>query len=175
MRNLLLISLLLSTGLRISELCNLKLDNINLENRTIQILGKGKKVRLLYIGNDKTLSLLEDYIAHHCSHSSYLFTSVKNDDHLKEQSVRLSLKNISHSLQLKKHITPHMFRHSFATMLLDNGVDIRQIQHLLGHSNINVTQIYTHVSQSKQVEILSEHNPLNQITPLLPANQVDLT
>ncbi|ABP89557.1 hypothetical protein C6562_07405 [Streptococcus suis] len=77
MRNLLLISLLLSTGLRISELCNLKLDNINLENRTIQILGKGKKVRLLYIGNDKTLSLLEDYIAHHCSHSSYLFTSVK--------------------------------------------------------------------------------------------------
>ncbi len=52
-------------------------------------------------------------------------------------------------------------------MLLDNGVDIRQIQHLLGHSNINVTQIYTHVSQSKQVEILSEHNPLNQITPLL--------
>ncbi|HGA1247659.1 TPA: tyrosine-type recombinase/integrase, partial [Streptococcus suis] len=57
--------------------------------------------------------------------------------------------------------------YSFATMLLDNGVDIRQIQHLLGHSNINVTQIYTHVSQSKQVEILSEHNPLNQITPLL--------
>ncbi|HEL2295370.1 TPA: tyrosine-type recombinase/integrase [Streptococcus suis] len=164
MRNLLLISLLLSTGLRISELCNLKLDNINLKNRTIQILEKGKKVRLLYIGNDETLSLLEDYIAHH---SSYLFTSVKNDDHLKEQSVRLSLKNISHSLQLKKHITPHMFRHSFATMLLDNGVDIRQIQHLLGHSNINVTQIYTHVSQSKQVEILSEHNPLNQITPLL--------
>lgn len=89
--------------------------------------------------------------------------------------MRLSLKNISHSLQLKKHITPHMFRHSFATMLLDNGGDIRQIQHLLGHSNINVTQIYTHVSQSKQVEILSEHNPLNQITPLLPANQVDLT
>ncbi|HFR3814116.1 TPA: tyrosine-type recombinase/integrase [Streptococcus suis] len=167
MRNLLLISLLLSTGLRISELCNLKLDNINLENRTIQILGKGKKERLLYIGNDETLSLLEDYIAHHCSHSSYLFTGVKNDDYLKEQSVRLILKNISHSLQLKKHITPHMFRHSFATMLLDNGVDIRQIQHLLGHSNINVTQIYTHVSQSKQVEILSEHNPLNQITPLL--------
>ncbi|MFX4014647.1 tyrosine-type recombinase/integrase, partial [Streptococcus suis] len=78
MRNLLLISLLLSTGLSISELCNLKLDNINLENITIQILGKGKKVRLLYIGNDKTLSLLEEYIAHHCSHSSYLFTSVKN-------------------------------------------------------------------------------------------------
>ncbi len=101
MRNLLLISLLLSTGLRISELCNLKLDNINLENRTIQILGKGKKERLLYIGNDETLSLLEDYIAHHCSHSSYLFTGVKNDDHLKEPSVRLILKNISHSLQLK--------------------------------------------------------------------------
>ncbi len=91
-RNLLLISLLLSTGLRISELCSLKLDNINLENRTIHILGKGKKERLLYIGNDETLSLLEDYITHHCNHSSYLFTGARNDNHLKEQSVRLILK-----------------------------------------------------------------------------------
>ncbi|MFX3799880.1 tyrosine-type recombinase/integrase, partial [Streptococcus suis] len=68
-------------------------------------------------------------MAHDCSHSSYLFTSVKNDYHLKEQSVSLSLKNISHSLQLKKHITTHMFRQSFATMMLDNGVAIRHIQH----------------------------------------------
>ncbi|MEG3277035.1 tyrosine-type recombinase/integrase, partial [Streptococcus suis] len=79
----------------------------------------------------------------------------------------LLLKTAKTQTRLTTTITPHMFRHSFATMLLDNDVDIRQIQHLLGHSNINVTQIYTHVSQSKQVEILSEHNPLNQITPLL--------
>lgn len=163
MRNLLLISLLLSTGIRVSELCQLQLENIDLANRNILILGKGRKERQLYIGNTETFSLLQSFIATYCTNSTYLFTGMGNSNHLTEQSVRLMLKNISQTLNLQKYITPHMFRHSFATMLLDDGVDIRQIQHLLGHSTISVTQIYTQVSNSKQIEILSKHNPLSSI------------
>ena len=82
---------------------------------------------------------------------------------LSEQSVRLLLKKVVEANDISISITPHMFRHSFATMLLDKNVDIRYIQQILGHSSINVTQIYTHVSQSKQKEILSSCNPISVI------------
>lgn len=82
---------------------------------------------------------------------------------LSEQSVRLLLKKVVEANDISISITPHMFRHSFATMLLDKNVDIRYIQQMLGHSSINVTQIYTHVSQSKQKEILSSCNPISVI------------
>ena len=82
---------------------------------------------------------------------------------LSEQSVRLLLKKVVEANDILISITPHMFRHSFATMLLDKNVDIRYIQQMLGHSSINVTQIYTHVSQSKQKEILSSCNPISVI------------
>lgn len=162
-RNLLMISLLLSTGLRISELCQLKLTDLNLSNRTISILGKGKKERLIYIGDNATYNLLLKYITTYSNLTNpYIFRG-KKDTFLSEQSVRLLLKTITNRLQLNKAITPHMFRHSFATMLLDSDVDIRYIQHILGHSSIAVTQLYTHVSQNKQQEILSKHNPLTTV------------
>lgn len=162
-RNLLIISLLLSTGLRISELCQLKLSDLNLSNRTISILGKGKKERLIYIGDNTTYNLLLKYITTYSNLTNpYIFRG-KKDTFLSEQSVRLLLKTIKNRLQLNKTITPHMFRHSFATMLLDNDVDIRYIQHILGHSSIAVTQLYTHVSQQRQQEILSKNNPLTKI------------
>lgn len=162
-RNFLIISLLLSTGLRISELCQLKLTDFNLSSRTLSILGKGKKERLIYIGNDQTYQFLLEYINRY-SHlmNPYIFYGNKSS-FLSEQSVRLILKTITAKLNLNKIITPHMFRHSFATMLLDNDVDIRYIQQILGHSSIAVTQIYTHVSQQKQQEILSKNNPLTKI------------
>ncbi|MDO4432057.1 MAG: tyrosine-type recombinase/integrase [Aerococcaceae bacterium] len=163
-RNLLLCLLLLATGLRISELCQLKLSQIHLRQRTIHVLGKGNKERILYIGHERTFQLLEEYLLNNFNHSStYLFPGKETHDHLKEQSVRLLLKSISAKLNFSIPITPHMFRHSFATMLLDNNVDIRYIQQLLGHSSIAVTQIYTHVSSAKQQEILVHHNPLNAI------------
>ena len=82
---------------------------------------------------------------------------------LSEQSVRLILNTLVKQHNLTTPITPHMFRHSFATMLLDSDVDIRYIQQILGHSSISVTQIYTHVSHSKQKEILSSFNPVSAI------------
>ena len=163
-RNLLIISLLLSTGIRISELCHIHLKDINLSNKTLRIIGKGKKERILFLGDQTTFNLLETYINKNGKESNdFLFPGKHSPKPLSEQSVRLILKRIVEQNSLSKTITPHMFRHSFATMLLDNDVDIRYIQQILGHSSISVTQIYTHVSHSKQKEILSSFNPMSVI------------
>lgn len=163
-RNLLIISLLLSTGIRISELCHIHLKDINLSNKTLHIIGKGKKERILFLGDQKTFNLLETYINKNGKESNdFLFPGKYSPKPLSEQSVRLILKKIVEQNSLSKTITPHMFRHSFATMLLDNDVDIRYIQQILGHSSISITQIYTHVSHSKQKEILSSFNPMSVI------------
>jgi len=163
-RNLLIISLLLSTGIRISELCHIHLKDINLSNKTLHIIGKGKKERILFLGDQTTFNLLETYINKNGKESNdFLFPGKHSPKPLSEQSVRLILKRIVEQNSLSKTITPHMFRHSFATMLLDNDVDIRYIQQILGHSSISVTQIYTHVSHSKQKEILSSFNPVSAI------------
>ena len=163
-RNLLIISLLLSTGIRISELCHIHLKDINFSNRTLHIIGKGKKERILFLGDQTTFSLLKTYINKYCVQpNDYLFTGQNPLKALSEQSVRLILKKLVKKNNLSITITPHMFRHSFATMLLDKNVDIRYIQQILGHSSISVTQIYTHVSQSKQKEILTLCNPISSI------------
>ena len=159
-RNLLIIS----TGIRISELCHIHLKDINLSNKTLHIIGKGKKERILFLGDQTTFNLLETYINKNGKESNdFLFPGKHSPKPLSEQSVRLILKRIVEQNSLSKTITPHMFRHSFATMLLDNDVDIRYIQQILGHSSISVTQIYTHVSHSKQKEILSSFNPMSVI------------
>lgn len=163
-RNLLIVSLLLSTGIRISELCHIQINDINLTEQTLQILGKGKKERIIFIGDERTFQLLKAYTSCYCNHTdNYLFTGKYAQKPLTEQSVRLILKTARNQTRLTTTITPHMFRHSFATMLLDNDVDIRYIQQILGHSSISITQIYTHVSQSKQKEILSSCNPISSI------------
>ncbi len=160
-RNYLIVSLLLSTGLRISELCHIRLGEIDLPNRSVTIMGKGRKERTIYLGDDRTFHLLEEFITCYSPNkNTYLFLGKDKISPLSEQSVRLMLKNAQQQTSLSKTITPHMFRHSFATMLLDNNVDIRYIQQILGHSSIAVTQIYTHVSQNKQQEILTNHNPI---------------
>ena len=163
-RNLLIISLLLSTGIRISELCHIHLKDINLSNKTLHIIGKGKKERILFLGDQKTFNLLETYINKTRNESNdFLFPGKHSLKQLSEQSVRLVIKRIVEQNNFSRTITPHMFRHSFATMLLDSDVDIRYIQQILGHSSISITQIYTHVSHSKQKEILSSFNPMSVI------------
>ena len=163
-RNLLIISLLLSTGIRISELCHIHLKDINLSNKTLHIIGKGKKERILFLGDQTTFNLLETYINKTRNEfNDFLFPGKHSLKPLSEQSVRLVIKRIVEQNNFSRTITPHMFRHSFATMLLDNDVDIRYIQQILGHSSISVTQIYTHVSHSKQKEILSSFNPISVI------------
>lgn len=158
-RNKAIIVLLFSTGIRISELCTLKKENINFQERCIKIFGKGAKERLIYLGNDQAIDLLKQLLSYN-QNSIYIFTN-KFNKQLSEQSVRILLNTIVREIKISNHITPHMFRHTFATTLLEKNVDIRYIQYILGHSSISTTQIYTHINFLKQKEILVNKNPMN--------------
>lgn len=164
LRNLAVIELLFATGIRISELCSLSPSNVDLNTKYIRIYGKGSKERLIQITNAEVLNALKKYYSafgKQIKKSNYFFVN-KNGNRLSEQSVRLMIKSYEKKLSLKIHITPHMFRHSFATLLLEEDVDIRYIQKLLGHSSIVTTQIYTHVSLNKQKKILKSKHPRNK-------------
>lgn len=162
-RDIVILELLLATGMRISEVCNLKSSAIDLKSCKITILGKGSKERDLSIsGGHLVNSLLEYQNTWDNIGNEYYFLNNRNNK-ISEQSVRFMIKKYYQLAGVNQHITPHMFRHSFATMLLDQDVDIRHIQKMLGHSSINITEIYTHVSNQKQKEILMTKNPRNLI------------
>lgn len=161
LRDAAIIELLFATGMRISELCALKNNDVNLFDGTILIHGKGDKERLIQIGNDAVIHILEEY------KNNYLF-EIQNCKHffanqsgnaLSDQAVRRMINKYTSLAAIDLHITPHMFRHTFATCLLEADVDIRYIQEMLGHSSINITQIYTHVAVAKQKDILTTKHP----------------
>ena len=161
-RNIAIIGLLFSTGIRISELCNIKVADINFNEKTLKIFGKGSKERILYIGNETVVDFCKKYkqLNEYVSENDYFFLN-RFGKQISDQSVRIFLKNIESELKLTEHITPHMFRHTFATTLLEKDVDIRYIQSILGHSSISTTQIYTHVTYFKQKEIMVNKNPIS--------------
>ena len=153
--------LLFATGMRISELCTLKNEDVNLYEGIILIYGKGDKERRIQIGNDAVIHILEEYKndfqteIDSCKH----FFANQSGKALSDQSVRRMINKYTSLAAIDLHITPHMFRHTFATSLLEADVDIRYIQEMLGHSSINVTEIYTHVAMSKQKDILTTKHP----------------
>ena len=152
---------LFSTGMRISELCNLKHSDIDLLDATIRIYGKGAKERIIQIGNEDVIQLLKRYENEFWTQiqkSGYFFTNT-NSLPISDQAVRRMINKYCNLAAIDQHITPHMFRHTFATCLLEADVDIRYIQQMLGHSSITVTEIYTHVTLSKQKDILTTKHP----------------
>ena len=161
LRDAAVIELLFATGIRISELCSLKSSDVNLCEKTILIYGKGSKERKLQIGNDKVLMILLEYKENFineiqaCNH----FFVNQSGRPLSDQAVRRMINKYVSLASIELHITPHMFRHTFATSLLEADVDIRYIQEMLGHSSINITEIYTHVAMSKQRDILMTKHP----------------
>ena len=160
-RDIVALELLFATGIRVSELCNLKKGNVNIEQKYIQVSGKGSKERVVQLCSQEIVSILEEYLGlfHPPDiHFSYFFIN-RLGHRLSEQSVRFMIKKYTELSGLKKPVTPHMFRHTFATLLLEEEVDIRYIQQLLGHSTITTTQIYTHVTKNKQKEILTNRHP----------------
>lgn len=162
-RDIAVIELLFATGIRISELCSLRPADIDLKSNNILIYGKGAKERILQIGNTQVLSALQlyyDTFQQEISACGYFFVN-RMQQKLSDQSVRLMIKRYSKLAGLEQHITPHMFRHSFATLLLEQDVDVRYIQQILGHSSISTTEIYTHVSNVKQKDILFHKHPRN--------------
>ena len=165
LRNTAVLELLFVTGIRVSELCSLGEGDIDLVNMSVRVLGKGSKERVIQIGNPQVLQILKRYQAvdsKAISESGFFFVN-RNNRRLSEQSVRFMINKYVEQQGISLHITPHMFRHSFATLLLEEDVDIRYIQQLLGHSSIVTTQIYTHVASSKQRNILTAKHPRNKL------------
>lgn len=162
-RDAAVIELLFATGVRVSELCNLDVSDVDLVEGVIRIHGKGAKERILQIGNADVLSILCRYSTLVSRSDSIPFFVNRRGNRISEQSVRLILRRYEKVATGQLHITPHMFRHSFATLLLEEDVDIRYIQKMLGHSSIVTTQIYTHVATAKQKEILSTKHPRNKL------------
>ncbi len=165
LRDIVVLELLFATGLRVSELCSLKREAINLYEGTVMIYGKGAKERIIQISNSQVLAIFREYhrvFSKQIEATEYFFVN-RVGQPLSDQSVRIIVNNYAKAAGLSMHITPHMFRHSFATLLLEEDVDIRYIQRFLGHSSIMTTQIYTHVASKKQRDILSAKHPRNKM------------
>ncbi len=161
LRDAAIIELLFATGIRISELCSLKTCDISLSDRSLLIHGKGNKERRMQIGNDDVLQTLTEYrnSFHDKNNPCSFFFINQNQTPVSDQAVRRMINKYVSLAAIDLHITPHMFRHTFATSLLEADVDIRYIQEMLGHSSINITEIYTHVALSKQRDILTSKHP----------------
>ena len=148
LRDRLILELLYATGVRVSELVNIKIGDISFTNQSILIFGKGSKERVVYY-NDICKNILEKYLKVYPNlnkkHLEYLFLNQKGDV-LTTAGVSYIINQILKKICFQKHITPHMLRHSFATHLLNNGCDLLTVQELLGHSSISTTGIYTHVT-----------------------------
>ncbi len=162
-RDIAVIELLFATGMRISELCSLKPSDIDLESNNILIYGKGAKERIIQLGNQEVIAALvlyQETFRKDIEICGYFFVN-RLKHKLSDQSVRFMINHYAELAGISQHITPHMFRHSFATLLLEQDVDIRYIQRMLGHSSISTTEIYTHVSNAKQKDILVHKHPRN--------------
>lgn len=163
--NTAILELLFATGARVAEICTLRSDNVDLLGNSVKFYGKGSKERIIPIENFAVLSILRKYhslFEKEIPDSGYFFVN-KLGRRMTEQSVRNMINFYCKQCGVDMHITPHMFRHSFATLLLEEDVDIRYIQRMLGHSSITTTQIYTHVTSAKQKEILKTKHPRNKL------------
>lgn len=161
-RNIAVIELLFATGGRVSEIANLKDSQIDLNSGQVIIKGKGDKERIIQICNRETIALLKKYrrISYNkIKGADDYFLVNRFNNKLSDQSIRNIVSALSKKAKIQTHVTPHVFRHSFATLLLEKDVDIKYIQSMLGHSSIMTTQIYTHVNKEKQKQILRAKHP----------------
>ena len=162
-RDDLIIELMYTTGVRVSELVNIKLDDIDFETNSIRILGKGSYMRTVYFGeyardaifkymNGLRIKLLNG------KESEYLFLN-KNGNNITTRGIQKIIDKIVSETDVKTKVSPHTLRHTFATHLLDNGCDLRSVQELLGHKNINTTEVYTHVTSERLKDVYFKSHP----------------
>jgi len=165
LRDVAVIEVFFATGARVYEISNIRDDSINLNTGLIRLMGKGGKERYVQISNTSILEVLKKYYDENeqsIKKSGYFFVN-NRESRYTEQSIRLMLKKYTKQAGIEKNITPHMFRHSFATYLIEEGVDVSCVQQILGHSSIKTTQIYIHIAAKKQAEILKELHPRNNM------------
>jgi len=148
---------LYSTGMRVSELVGLDVDDVDFIGNIARVMGKGKKERMVPIG-DTALDALKKYIDTRKVQHKAMFLN-KNGSRLSDRSVRNIINKFILKEAMAQHVTPHMFRHSFATHLLNRGADLRSVQELLGHVNLSTTQIYTHLTTDKLKMVYDKAHP----------------
>lgn len=163
LRNKAMLELLYATGIRVSELTQLNLNDLHVTIGFLKTIGKGNKERLIPIGSVAT-HWINEYMRHGRPHlvknqrEQALFLN-RLGGRLTRQGFWKIVKQLAKEANIKKEITPHTLRHSFATHLLENGADLRSVQELLGHTDISTTQIYTHVTNNRLKEVYKEHHP----------------
>lgn len=160
-RDIAILELLFATGLRVSEVSNIKYHDINLSSGNIKVLGKGGKERTIQICDQEVKIALKEYLSlfkDEILKKEWFFIN-RLSNKFTEYSIANMIKKYQTKANIQQHLTPHMFRHSFATMLLEEGVDIRYIQGMLGHTSISTTQIYTQVNMKQQRKLLSTKHP----------------
>lgn len=164
-RNLAIIDLLVSTGIRIGEASNIKIEDIIFHDKTILIHGKGRKQRLVYITCAETWKNIKNWIKvrnESLSNSDYLFIN-RYGNKLSIHSFDAMFNKYKKEAKINPNPTPHFIRHTFATNLLSNGADLRSVQEILGHSNISTTEIYTEVSNARKKQVFKKYNIRNKI------------
>ena len=160
MRDRAIIENLFSTGLRVSELVALKRD-IDLTTREVTVRGKGEKVRVVFF-SEPAIAAIQAYRNKRKDMSPALFAGEKSKGHLTTRTIERIIANRASQAGISKKVTPHILRHLFATTLLSNGADIRAVQEMLGHSNIQTTQVYTHITNKHLKEVHKNfHKPVN--------------
>lgn len=168
-RNRVILELLWATGMRVSELSNLNFGDLNIEENEIRVFGKGAKERIVLI-SDRAKNFLTQYIntvrkllapgydIGDINDNSPLFIN-STGFRLQNKTIRNAINDVVEKIELPKKVTPHVFRHSFATHLIENGADLRVVQELLGHAGISNTQIYTHISMKHMQEVYDSTHP----------------
>lgn len=166
LRDIAVVEVLFATGAREYEISNIREDSVNLNSGQIRIMGKGGKERYVQISNSSVLAILKKYYMENENEikKSGCFFINNRGNRYTEQSIRAMLKKYAKQAGIERNITPHMFRHSFATYLIEEGVDVSCVQQILGHSSIKITQIYIHIAAKKQAEILREMHPRNNMS-----------
>ncbi|UII76347.1 site-specific tyrosine recombinase XerD [Flagellimonas sp. HMM57] len=163
-RNRAILETLYGCGLRVSELVNLKLSDLYFDEDFIKVTGKGNKQRFVPISaiNKKYINIYTNEIRNHSNiqkeHEDFLFLN-RRGKQLTRAMIFTIIKRLAKEIGLEKNISPHTFRHSFATHLLENGADLRAIQQMLGHESITTTEIYVHVNRTHLVNVLNEFHP----------------
>ena len=161
LRNLALVDLLFATGMRVGEVSALNLEDFSVSESVFRVKGKGGRERLAFVVDEQTLRIQQEHLqlrSHLVSHSEALFLNASGK-RLSTQGIANIIAQFRKAAGIERHITPHMLRHTVATLLLRNGVDIRVVQEFLGHASIATTQRYTHVTKDHLVKVLRERHP----------------
>lgn len=143
-RNKMIIELLYATGIRVSELKNIKIKDINFSEKSIKVMGKGSKERIVFF-NNHSLIAINKYLENRGFNNDYLVLNNKGKE-ITVRGIELIIKNVIDKACLKVHVSPHTFRHTFATHMLSNGCPLKSVQELLGHASLSSTEIYTHIT-----------------------------